>query len=137
MKRRMNAPMSAGTFKMKTIKVGEHEAPLKDMKKFIAALRSGKFKQTISRLQDSYGACCLGVGCLIFIPKEKLELDPRGFVKGATPAEQGSAPVWLTVLSSDVEERFGANLATLNDRQGFTFKEIAHVLDLIYIKGVM
>ena len=48
--------------------------PIKDLKKWIAALRSGKYSQTKEYLQDSRGYCCLGVACEILIPKKKIIL---------------------------------------------------------------
>lgn len=36
-------------------------------KKWVEALRSGRFKQTTGALGDAYGNCCLGVACEIAI----------------------------------------------------------------------
>lgn len=44
-------------------------------KKWIAALRSGKYSQSVGYLEDSDGYCCLGVACRIQHPKMKLYGD--------------------------------------------------------------
>jgi hypothetical protein len=35
-------------------------------KKWVEALRSGKYKQTEHVLQDTNGYCCLGVACVVY-----------------------------------------------------------------------
>lgn len=39
--------------------------PIEFKEKWIAALRSGEYKQTEKYLYDGYGYCCLGVACKI------------------------------------------------------------------------
>jgi hypothetical protein len=40
-------------------------------KKWVKALRSGKYKQTKKTLKDENGYCCLGVLCSIVKPKKR------------------------------------------------------------------
>lgn len=40
-----------------------HVPNLENIRKWIDALRSGEYKQTVGALRDSSGYCCLGVAC--------------------------------------------------------------------------
>ena len=42
---------------------------------WVKALRSGKYKQTTTKLRDTFGFCCLGVACDLF--KEKHQKNGR------------------------------------------------------------
>lgn len=115
--------------------------------KWTAALRSGKYKQTTGHLQDIKGMCCLGVGCNIFIPEKKKIKDAGGMLEGSMPVTQVGAPQWLKDISLDFQHRFeksfeadydnteyeGMELFEFNDTAGFSFDEIADLLELVYI----
>lgn len=110
----------------------------KQFQKWIKALRGGEFKQTTNVLQDEKGYCCLGVACEILMPTEKKQLVPINFgqklvLSGEMPYEQPKAPIWLKDINSDFEMKTGVSLSTLNDDEGFSFEEIADVLELVYI----
>ena len=48
-------------------------------KKWVAALRSGEYKQTTGRLHSEDGFCCLGVACVVFIKNGgHLRVTPSG-----------------------------------------------------------
>lgn len=117
---------------------------VKDIKKWIAALRSGKYKQTNEALQDTKGYCCLGVACDLFIPEDKL-LKNYGIIAGGMPNQQEYAPEWLKEINADFEKRsFNKRnlnkrvaLVTLNDKRKYTFKEIAAALEATYVKPTL
>jgi hypothetical protein len=118
---------------------------VKDIKTWTKALRSGKYKQTEGALQDSYGHCCLGVACDLFIDKKKIVLDPsRGLMAGAFPEDQPKSPKWLANLNKDFKNLTGEDIASLNDEGSYvcevgrlTFNEIADLLEAVYIHKVL
>jgi len=114
-------------------------------KKWLRALRSGKYSQTTGTLQDSIGYCCLGVACEILIPKKKLmykeEFDEElgedvvtKYMNGDMPVDQEYAPTWLKDIDEDFKERREdrSNLTELNDTKKLSFKDIADELELAY-----
>ncbi len=107
----------------------------KQFNKWIEALDSGEYKQTKGVLQDKKGFCCLGVGCVVLIPKIKLKKDGEGFITGAMPDDQKASPIWLQDINLDFNERAEGHsqLTELNDDKQFTFTEIATMLELVYI----
>lgn len=120
----------------------------KEFMKWIAALRSGEFKQGVKRLQTGKSFCCLGVACKVLIPEElQLMTSPSsGRLAGTTPRDQESSPQWLKGINQDVIARTGTlsnfgelismSLMAANDVRGFTFEEIANVLEDIYVHGI-
>ena len=106
------------------------------IKKWCNALRSGKYKQGKGRLQRQEGYCCLGVACHVFIPKNKIVLH-SGLMDGYNPDDQPSAPIWLDKINDRLENISGKYLTQLNDNAGFTFDEIADVLEAVYIHEVL
>lgn len=107
------------------------------LNKWIAALRSEEYAQTIGALQRGDKFCCLGVACKLFIPKELLNSTPTGQLRGGIPgSSQKHAPKWLKEISADFGTRyagsFHSSLVTLNDNH-YTFNEIADLLELVYI----
>lgn len=104
------------------------------MKKWVDALRSGKYKQTKGVLKDSNGYCCLGVLCDI-APKETGEWDgPQGYRfegNGATPPQTVLA--WAG-MKSDVGCFKGTERKALTERndKGASFKTIAKLIEKDY-----
>jgi len=101
-------------------------------KKWVKALRSGKYKQTTCTLQDEEGFCCLGVGCVVFEEETGIPLptNKNGFYNdGNLSSDFTVVKDWLG-LSSD-EGRFGtdSSLVKLNDNCGFSFEQIADVIE--------
>ncbi len=114
------------------MKKSERLTPTKsEIKKWVAALRSGKYNQAAGALQNERGYCCLGVACKIFIPKDKLELVD-GFISGGMPVRQENSPRWLDDIIDDLDSITGMWIPQLND-SGYTFDEIADILELVYI----
>jgi hypothetical protein len=80
--------------------------PIKQLKKWIAALDSGEYKQGRNKLQTGWGHCCLGVGCRLFVPKKKL-MTVDGVLLGRVPKDQPAAPEWLVAINDDFFKRTG------------------------------
>lgn len=124
------------------------------------ALRSGEYSQTMGTLEDEQGFCCLGVACKIFIPEEKQLTKPsageafRTFLQGDLPTDQLKAPKWLKEVESELsailkqnplptEEtqdelsspitRDPSSFTDMNDDEGYTFDEIADIIELIFV----
>lgn len=110
---------------------------IRELKQWIAALDSGKYKQGQYWLQSIYGYCCLGVGCKVTIPGKVLAYDTRGNISGSLPTEQPAAPAWLRMINEDFFTKTGTSLDVLNDDKGFTFPEIATLLELVYIHKIL
>lgn len=116
------------------------DIPMKQFNKWIAALRSGKYKQTRGRLQDGDGFCCLGVLCDSVVPKNKLELmDNFGWIYGHLPHHQDKAPSWVkkidsifTDISAGSKGAVFEHLYDLNDTKRLSFNEIADILELTF-----
>lgn len=90
------------------------------VRKWIEALRSGRYSQGIGKLRDGDRFCCLGVACDIF--------DPKGWggdiylygkeIGMSYPPDKISD---LLGLSMDAQEF----LSIMNDAEGKNFAEIA------------
>lgn len=114
----------------------------KQLEKWIAALRSGEYKQYIGALQTSKGYCCLGVACRALIPKSKLYLyteehEKESFLEGILPEQQPNAPKWLKYINDDFYSITRKKLTVLNDEKKLTFDEIADLLELVYIHKIL
>lgn len=107
----------------------------KQFLKWLTALRSGKYSQTIGTLQDERGYCCLGVLCKVVIPKEK-QKSYNGQLEGCDPGEQPYSPIWAMLINDDYEKKnkHGNTLISLNDYHNNTFKQIASKLERAYKK---
>lgn len=114
--------------------------------KWLAALRSGKYKQGRKTLRSDEGYCCLGVLCDVLIKDgtvnaswsvnefvEELGIIPllRRTVPPKAIVEQiatcGIHDV-LILEMWDIEDSDGSSLMDLNDR-GISFAEIADVIE--------
>lgn len=110
-------------------------------KKWVAALRSGEFKQADGALYTSRGYCCLGVACELAERDGVLmakTMDPEG---GCTiwDGEGASLPLavqkWLGVTSDDpkvkIRDRAGEpySLAEMNDSGIYNFEDIAKAIE--------
>lgn len=114
----------------------ENKIPTKQQaQKWANALRSGKYKQSAMTLQNTFGYCCLGVACDLFIPKEQQSKD-GGILTGDYPKDQPCAPEWLVLVNDDVYSKLGYNLSTINDGYAYdqvSFDEIADIIELLYV----
>ena len=107
---------------------------LKVIKKWVRAMRSVKFKQTICWLQDENGLCCLGVACMITIPEDKRVLTPIGHLDGGLPYDQCNVPLWLRRINDDLKEIIKHRFTCLNDELDYSFPRIADVIEATYLK---
>jgi len=113
-------------------------------KKWVAALRSGKYTQARSYLTTASGDCCLGVACKLFMAEHPDELWPvlsgGGIIQYAY-ANEDEDYRWTVSLPPMVQIWLGLRtengnygpmrveaLATDND-DGFTFEEIADIIE--------
>lgn len=102
-------------------------------KLWIAALKSGKYKQGVGALKtndDKY--CCLGVLCDIYRKEKKV----KGFIKNINNKYefQNSSGIlsdkvmnWAKLEDRNPDISTGKSLAVINDN-GTTFKEIADII---------
>lgn len=123
---------------------------VKNIEKWVVALRSGEYKQGQCALQNTIGYCCLGVACDIFIPKNKQQKQ-YGRILGGVPEDQPLAPKWLKQVNMQIEHLTKKSLSHLNDSgivtylemshfeklDPLTFDEIADVLEAVYILKVL
>jgi len=114
------------------------EIPTRQFNKWMKALRSGEYSQTVGQLQDSKGYCCLGVACRVVIEKEKIiHLCSTSNLYGGFPASQPGSPKWLKEIGLDFEDRVGLSLVYVNDNQELSFDEIADTLEAVYVHKVL
>ena len=108
-------------------------------KKWVEALRSGEYDQTTGWLTNEYGTkfCCLGVLCDLYARETK---GKAGFVEKGPglqfESENGSSNAELTDdvqlwagLESSSPEVYDTALMDLNDIEGFSFNEIADLIE--------
>lgn len=107
-------------------------------KKWVAELRSGKYKQTRKNLRDDIGYCCLGVACELY-QEEVGDLEVRSrngdrmyYYDNYSAVLPEKVRNWLGLFSSEGRYRSGkvseSNLTTDND-SGCTFEEIANIIE--------
>jgi hypothetical protein len=106
----------------------------KNAKKWVAALRSRKYKQTTGRLKDvsTNRFCCLGVACELAVRAGVIPSDDDGDYAG----QYGTLPLavqdWLGLASKrgDFDKQGEvADLTELNDERGFKFYQIARIIE--------
>jgi hypothetical protein len=89
-------------------------------KKWVAALRSGEYKQCQQRLTDGEGYCCLGVACAI----SPNAVD--GWKEDCTLP--WGVREWLGLATAWGDNNCNGSLSQLND-MGKTFAEIADLIE--------
>lgn len=118
-----------------------------NIRKWVDALRSDKYKQTKKTLFDGRGYCCLGVACEIAIENGAdvvKVFDEANTHRWFFDSKFGSLPVsvcsWLGLrpLDSDPSLRDPAtgeycSCTTLNDHRGASFKTIASRIEATYL----
>jgi len=117
----------------KTGKKEDVRLPKAFKKKWVAALRSGEFKQCEGSLEDylpnseeKIGHCCLGVACRIVHPK--MDLFQKGFAdKGSFKSKLPNIKIPL-LLKGDDENIVVKTLSEMNDK-GKSFKFIAAYIE--------
>ncbi len=98
--------------------------------KWVAALRSGKYNQTTGRLKDEIGYCCLGVLCEI---SEARADGPGKYIENYTE-------VGLKSMTGKLDPYYEPNMDTLSlsklNDEGYTFNEIADIIQIEYVEGL-
>lgn len=121
-------------------------ANLGNVNKWVTALRSGDYTQAKRVLNDTEGYCCLGVACETAIADGlPLEAVEKGFTAYFQPAtgmhvQYGEAATflpedvktWLGVKTVSPWVRYNGRwhtLTDLNDDGGFSFRDIANLIE--------
>ena len=113
--------------------------------KWLAALESGKYKQTKGTLRQpkgdgkSYGYCCLGVLCNLAVNDgvgEWTKLTPDGKPRSykLDGERNDSMPVTQFLDLVGISPEMGDRLATMNDHEGKSFTDIAKHLRKLWRK---
>ena len=104
----------------------------KPIRLWVEALRSGKYKQTTTTLEDEDGLCCLGVACRTaqnngIHVKEQF----NNHLVGASFQDQPETLKWLNLATNNGSSSILINpsLTALNDKENFTFLEIADYIE--------
>lgn len=105
---------------------------MKQFRKWIEALDSGKYKKATKYLNTNKGYCCLGVACDVLIPQGKIKRI-HGYIYGRLPDDQEHSPEWLKSINHFFMGKVGKSLSQLNDSTRITFPQIATLLELVYI----
>ncbi len=104
--------------------------------KWLAALRSGDYKQTKSCLHNKDGYCCLGVLCDI---SGIGHWDQNKEVHGEIPYVASNGKRWFSIAPTEVKQAVAADsvdsavwagVIDMND-EGKTFAEIADYLEKV------
>lgn len=131
-------------------------ANIENIRKWVAALRSGEYSQTKKVLRDDHGFCCLGVACDVYAKEYGLEWEsikrPVHYESGAAPTASGyhfngvgdllpdEVYEWLgldgpnpevnrNVLGGDGGFEYADQLTYLNDDAGADFDVIAAAIE--------
>ena len=97
-------------------------------KQWIAALRSGEYKQCKTQLHDGHAYCCLGVACEIAKANGvNVVVSNNGNILGGSLQVQPKVREWLGLASNSGHSKNDKKpaLTTLNDSYEMPFNEIA------------
>jgi hypothetical protein len=114
---------------------------IKDL--WVAALRSGEYKQTQKLLKDENGHCCLGVLCELYQKENEVNIEVSnkaqdGRVYSLFLTEPAVLPLavmkWAGLLSQDgrprdYQETTRYPKLTAKNDEGASFKEIADIIE--------
>jgi hypothetical protein len=105
----------------------------KNAKKWVAALRSRKYKQTTGALRRGNTFCCLGVACELAVKAGVIPPAKNESYAGHDANLPGEVVKWLGLANSegDFTERNGTLncLMNLNDAEKKKFYQIARVIE--------
>lgn len=106
-------------------------------KKWVAALRSGEYKQARRLLHGGGGYCCLGVLCEVMakdtgldfgeFADENEEMPNHELIDTVFDCETLESHTWA--VTPPGEGKVPTSLAMLNDSDGFTFDQIADLIE--------
>ena len=101
-------------------------------KKWVEALRSGKYKQSIQFLHSEEGYCCLGVACDLFKEKHQ-KWEKSNFIYNFKNEKNHSYN--QNYIPRSLARKIGIDnsnqecLSRLNDINRFSFKKIADYIE--------
>lgn len=109
-------------------------------RKWIEALRSGKYNQTQSRLHDNDGYCCLGVACdlynkenpgILHVEEMKLIDGFKTRYNGLSTVLPDQVTVWLGLAQCDGDYKESGQRMSLVEKNdnGYTFAQIADIIE--------
>lgn len=106
------------------------------MKRWVEALRSGKFKQTTGSLRNYQGYCCLGVLCHIHAKENnkrfrRLRPTERFTYHGAEEFIPVEVIKWSGLFGYNPSGKNAIPLSKTNDSGG-TFESIANIIENDY-----
>ncbi len=106
----------------------------KNAKKWVEALRSGKYKQTRSVLRDRVGFCCLGVACDLYAQEHPRAKWEDGYFMDKADTLPKTVQKWLGLRvedgSTDAESLVDFNDGNKDlDVRPHTFNEIADIIE--------
>lgn len=100
---------------------------------WLDALRSGEYEQATGQLCENGKYCCLGVLTDLAVNNGIVQWDVSVFEHDAALAEDVREWADLTWDDPRTDEPYGdrddSSLATLNDLAGYTFSQIADVIE--------
>lgn len=97
--------------------------------KWVAALRSGEFKQGRKQLRRGDNFCCLGVLCELYRRETgNGDWSTGGYFLGTSDILPSSVRDWAGLAESNPAFSRGLSLAERNDA-GVPFAEIADIID--------
>lgn len=112
-----------------------------NIRKWVNALRSGEYKQTTGVLQNENGYCCLGVLCDVAV-KSGLDVDVYTTTDDNGEPCTGYGDSW-SQLPQEVVNWAGLEnpnpmliedyAISLNDNRGYTFDQIADLIEKKYL----
>jgi hypothetical protein len=116
--------------------------------KWVAALRSGKYEQTLSMLRNNEGFCCLGVLCDLYSKETGVGWFHSPGEGYAMHGNDNTLPIEVRAWAQLADEFGGyvhvetneggathppylatTSLTELNDRWGYDFRQIADVIE--------
>ena len=128
-----------------------------NVKKWVDALRSGKYSQTAGRLGDKLGFCCLGVACEVAMEnglplKKELLNDEHGSIEYSQNAGELPDEVceWLGFYDEGDSENSASHdsdpklptpehplhsCVSWNDEENANFAKIADLIEKEYLAG--
>ena len=109
---------------------------LENRRKWVAALRSGAYRQAKAVLYDGAGYCCLGIACVALglLPDKERHFDTFSALLPPSIAKRlGFGESWLEGKLDKPVAGEGC-LSSLNDLAGYTFAQIADVIEEQFIK---
>lgn len=100
-------------------------------KKWLKALKSGKYKQTAGALKHKEGFCCLGVLCEVYNENSKTPIKPKKIKNQDSYVYNNnhSFPPNIVAEWAGLKIEAMTNLTHFNDVQEYSFEKIASLME--------